>query len=59
MVQSYLLGNAYDTYDQSDLIRGFQGQVATKVNGGDFSQGADFTLTNATTPVLNDLIGVL
>lgn len=54
MVQSYLMGNAYDTYDQKDLIFGYQGQTAYKVNGGEFKQGADFSLTNAITPVVND-----
>ena len=37
MVQYYLLGNAYDTYDEVDLITGFYGQVASKVNGGKFN----------------------
>lgn len=59
MVQSYLLGDAYDTYDQVDLIMGYYGQVAYKVNGGDFSYGADFSLSNIVTPVFNDIIGML
>ena len=59
MVQNYLLGNAYDTYSERDLINGFYGEVAQKINSGNFQQGAYFSLTNVVTPVVNDLIGSL
>jgi hypothetical protein len=38
---------------------GFLGETADKVNGGDFSQGADFSLASAVTPVINSLVGTL
>lgn len=36
---------------------GFYGEAAAKINGGNFSQGADFSLASAVTPVINNMIG--
>ena len=38
---------------------GFFGEAAQKINGGNFSQGADFDLASAVTPVINNMIGTL
>lgn len=38
---------------------GFTGGAANKINGGDFMQGADFSLASAVTPVINNRIGAL
>jgi hypothetical protein len=38
---------------------GFFGGAASKINGGDFAQGADFSLSSAVTPVINNRIGTL
>ena len=53
------MGGAYSMIPECDLIQGFNGTTAAKVNGGDFLSGSDFSLSEAVTPVYNDKVGIL
>ena len=58
-VEAYLLGDGMKTYENvKDLITGFDSPIASKINGGDYYAGDDFSLASATTPIFNEQIGV-
>ena len=54
MVQELLLGGFSMKVKARDMIFGYDSPVAANVNGGDFFQGAEFSLSSVVTPVLND-----
>jgi len=58
-VEAFIMGGSFVIYDIEDFIHGFETEVAAKVNGGDFKQGAFYTLQSSVTPVLNDRIGTM
>ena len=57
-VEAYIMGGGLKTYtDTSILIDGYEDDIASRINGGEYYGGYDFSLTNATTPVFNDNYG--
>lgn len=58
-VQGWLLEGAYATYTTDQLLFGWSSEIAAKANGGDFWQGADFSIDSIMTPILNDQMGVV
>ena len=53
-LQNKVFGGAFKNYTASDLVMGYENDVAAKANGGDYLLGDDFNLINATTPLMND-----
>ena len=45
-IQGYLMGGAYFNYTASELLMGFNSNIAVKINGGDFMAGNDYDLTD-------------
>ena len=45
------MGGAYVTIPVSDMLNGFENDVAAKVNGGVYLQGLDNSLTSWTQPI--------
>ena len=51
------MGGALKTYTIEELINGYENDIAARINGGQYYGGYDFSISNSTTPVFNDLIG--
>ena len=56
-IQDYTLGGALKSYTAMDLINGYENDIAERVNGGQYYGGYDFSITNSTTPVFNEMVG--
>jgi len=56
-IQSRFFGEPYVNYTPSDLVFGFTNDVADKLNGGDYYNGDDFSLSSVTTPIFNSELG--
>jgi len=56
-VQSRIFDSAYAEYTMTQLLTGFENPYAARLNGGHYAQGDDFSLSNYTTPILNDQTG--
>ena len=60
-VETYTMGNSFKTYSgtqgTTDLIYGYENDIASRVNGGLYYAGNDFSISEATTPVFNNNYG--
>lgn len=54
LVQQFLMEGAFANLTQEEIIMGFHGVTANKVNRGDFYYGAYLSLSSGVTPVIND-----
>ena len=59
MVENYLMGGDLITKKAGQFIKGFDSQIAQRVNGGSFFSGTDFGLQEVVTPVFNDRMGLM
>lgn len=57
MIEARIMGYGYAYIKVSDMLEGFTSDVASKINGGNFYQGNDFSLSNHTAPIINDFSG--
>ena len=58
MVEAKIMGYGYAYINVHDMLYGFENDVAAKINGGQFYQGNDFSLSNFTAPIINDMSGL-
>lgn len=56
-MQTRFFGAAYTIQDANEYIFGFTNSAADMINGGDFYNGDDFSLSNTTSPIFHDKIG--
>lgn len=56
-VEARIMNYGYAFISVHDMLYGFENDVAAKINGGNFYQGNDFSLSNYTAPVINDMSG--
>jgi hypothetical protein len=56
-IQTRFFGSAYTIQDANEYIFGFTNSAADMINGGDFYNGDDFSLSNTTSPIFHDKIG--
>lgn len=57
MIEAKIMNYGYATISVQDMLYGFETDVAAKINGGHFYQGNDFSLSNFTAPIINDMSG--
>jgi hypothetical protein len=56
-IQSRFFGSAYTTLSADQLLFGFYNTAAVNLNGGDFYNGDDFSLSSISTPIFHDKMG--
>ena len=56
-IETVYFGGGFADIAVSKLLLGFQNAFAAGVSSGDYLQGNDFSLTNYTTPMMNDQVG--
>ena len=54
MVENYLMGGIIMKKKVSEMVSGFNGTIASAVNGGSFLQANELSLSDAVTPVFNE-----
>ena len=54
MVENYLMGGITMKKKVSEMVSGFNGTIASAVNGGSFLQANELSLSDAVTPVFNE-----
>lgn len=56
-IESVYFGGAFADILVSDMLNGYENDVAARINGGDYFAGDDFALMNYTNPIRIDVTG--
>lgn len=49
--------SAFTNYTSEQLLFGWSSEIAAKANGGNYWQGADFSISGDMAPIFNDQFG--
>jgi len=58
MIETKIFGGGFVNIKISDMLNGYESDVAAKINGGDYYQGNDFSLSSLATPIRNEIQGL-
>lgn len=53
-IQGYIMGGAFANYTLQELLYGWESSIPERINGGNYSSGADYDIQSSVTVVFND-----